>query len=80
MHMPHQGDAVSHTIGSHIDNLGITVEIKDGELITGAVLLTAIVDTDGDERLSVACSDGLSWMKRTGMLTQAQHDDVCACE
>jgi hypothetical protein len=59
------------TIGQIVDGLGVKPTINDGDLISGVVVLLEVVEDDGSERLSIAWSEGMSWMKRTGMLHHA---------
>lgn len=60
-----------------LDSLGLEAGVDEGDLISGALLIFTIVDSDGDERLSVRKSDGLSWITASGMLAIAQHNDLC---
>ena len=60
-------------IGDVLDALGITATLDPGELVAGAVVLLKVVQKDGLTRLSLAYSDGLGWIERTGMLHVAEH-------
>ncbi|MFG3048126.1 hypothetical protein ACGFZR_24740 [Streptomyces sp. NPDC048241] len=55
-------------IGDLLNALGIAATVKEGELVGGAVVLLKVIDADGDVRLSLAHSDGLSWIERAGMV------------
>ncbi|NUS29804.1 MAG: hypothetical protein HOV92_37075 [Streptomyces sp.] len=59
-------------IGDVLDGIGIKATIADGELVAGALVLLKVIDTEGDTRLSLACSDGLGWIERAGMLRIAE--------
>jgi hypothetical protein len=61
-------------IGDVLDGLGIeaTLDETKGELAAGAIVLLKVIDADGDVRLSLAYSDGLSWIERTGMIHVAE--------
>ena len=67
---------MTEPIGNLIDSLGVTREPVDGELIAGAVVLLKTVDADGDVGLSIAWSDGMSWIERVGMLHVAREVEM----
>lgn len=59
-------------VGATLDALGITATIEPGTLVSGAIILLKLLLPDGRERLTVAHSDGLGWIERTGMLRVAE--------
>lgn len=59
--------------GLHLDGLGITFDLDDGDLVESALVLSKVVQADGTVSLHIAHSDGLSWIDRLGLLTAAQH-------
>ncbi|MET9142436.1 hypothetical protein [Streptomyces sp. NPDC004042] len=59
-------------LGSAIDALGITSTLKDGELVSAAIVLLKVIETDGSTRLSMPYSDGLGWIEHAGMLRVAE--------
>ncbi|MEU1293048.1 hypothetical protein ABZ439_11540 [Streptomyces sp. NPDC005840] len=61
-------------IGDVLDALGIEATLDEGagELVAGAIVLLKVIDVDGDARLSMAYSDGLSWIERAGMIHVAE--------
>ena len=61
-------------IGDVLDSLGIkaTFDAAGGELVAGAIVLLKVIDAEGDVRLSMAYSDGLSWIERAGMVHVAE--------
>lgn len=63
-------------IGDILDGQNITPTIGDDDLIASAVILLEVVEPDGDTRLSVAWSEGMSWLKRTGMLHHALAEET----
>ncbi|WP_327377998.1 hypothetical protein OG393_30975 [Streptomyces sp. NBC_01216] len=65
-------DTPLRKIGDVIDGLGIEATVRDGELVSAALVLLKVIDTDGDTRLSLAYSDGLGWIERAGMLRIAE--------
>lgn len=58
-------------IGEIIDGLGVISSLEDGELVSEAMVIMCVIDEDGVERLAVAWSEGMSWIKRSGMLWEA---------
>jgi hypothetical protein len=54
-------------IGQTLDNLGVTQELSDGDLITDALVLTKIVGPDGRVQLGIATSEGMSWLDKLGL-------------
>jgi hypothetical protein len=64
----------TRSIGDVLDALGIeaTFDEAKGELAAGAIVLLKVIDEDGDVRLSMAYSDGLSWVERAGMIHIAE--------
>lgn len=68
-------------IGDVLDALGIeaTLDEAKGELAAGAVVLLKVIDADGDVRLSMAYSDGLSWIERAGMIHVAETMEAQQC-
>ncbi|WP_416976706.1 hypothetical protein [Streptomyces sp. T028] len=71
-HSDDSTDSRAKPIGHILDSLGVEATVEDGELVDGAIVLLKVIDTDGDTRLSMACSDGLGWIERTGMLRTAE--------
>ena len=65
-------DGTEQPIGATLDALGITATIGPGTLVSGAIVLLKLLLPDGRERLSVAHSEGLGWIERTGMLRVAE--------
>lgn len=63
-------------IGDVLDGIGIKATVADGELVAGALVLLKVIDNDGDVRLSMACSDGLGWIERAGMLRIAESMEI----
>lgn len=58
-------------IGDLVDGLGVRASIDPEELPAAAIVLLKVVDADGDVRLQLAYSDGLSWLERVGMIAYA---------
>jgi hypothetical protein len=64
------------TMGQIMDGLDIQHTIAEGELVAGAVVILEVVEADGDIRLSVAWPEGMSWLKRAGMLHHALAEET----
>jgi hypothetical protein len=62
-------------IGNIVDNLGTTMTIRDGDMVTDTVVIAKVVEEDGSVRLSMGWSEGMSWIERLGMLTAAMQTD-----
>jgi len=69
---------MENSTGDFLDSLGLKVELDDGELINGAVLLLETVDADGESSLQIQESDTTNWIKKIGMLQAAL--TVCLAE
>lgn len=63
-------------IGNLLDALGVTHDPDEGDLITDAVVVLKVIDTDGVVALRTTHSDGMSWIERIGMLRVAEHIDL----
>lgn len=61
-------DTDEQPIGDVLDALGIVAAIEPDALVSGAVVLLKTVLANGDVRLSLCHSDGLSWIERAGMI------------
>lgn len=59
-------------IGPILDGLGTRIDLDDGDLIASALVIAKVVDTNGEVALSIATSDGLSWIDQNGLVTSAQ--------
>lgn len=59
-------------IGPILDGLGTTIDLEDGDLVASAFVIAKVVDRDGDVALTLASSEGLSWIDQNGLLTSAQ--------
>lgn len=60
---------MSEPIGNLLDSLGVDLDLDDGELVAGAVVLLKTVDEDGEVGLRIRWSDHLGYLERIGMLT-----------
>jgi len=59
-------------LGQLIDALGLQVELEEGELISGAVVILETIEADGDVTMQIIEDEkSVSWVKRLGMLKAA---------
>ncbi|MBW3663559.1 MAG: hypothetical protein KY469_10705 [Actinobacteria bacterium] len=68
-------DVVRH-IGELIDSLGVETELDNDDLVAAAVVLLKVIEPDGQVRLSIAWSEGMSWLERVGMVAVAYHEEA----
>lgn len=61
-------DREEKPIGELLDALGVTAAIEPDTLVSGAVVLLKTVLANGNVRLSLCHSEGLSWIERAGMV------------
>jgi hypothetical protein len=59
-------------VGPFLDGLGITTSLEEGDLVPDAIVILKRVNAQGDVSLSVAWSEGMSWLERRGMLRVAE--------
>jgi hypothetical protein len=59
-------------IGPILDGLGTTIDLDEGDLVASAFVIAKIIDKDGEVALTLASSDGLSWIEQNGLLSSAQ--------
>lgn len=59
-------------IGPVLDGLGVTMSLDDGDLIESALVLAKHVDSDGIVSVTLASSEGMSWLEQLGLIAAAQ--------
>lgn len=60
--------------GPLLDQLGVKVDLDEGQQITEVVILCKIADFDsGGTALAIGISDGLDWIAQRGLLAAAEH-------
>jgi hypothetical protein len=62
---------MSEPLGAAIDNLGVTCDRDDGELIDAAIVILRVVSPEGHTHVRCAFSEGLDWITRRGLLEVA---------
>lgn len=62
-------------LGELIDAQGVETTLDDDELVAGVVVLLKVVLPDGAVKLSLAWSEGMSWLERVGMLRVAEQTE-----
>ena len=60
--------------------LGIDLELEDGDLITDAVVLCKVSTSTGGTSLVSRTSTGMDWITYRGMISLANDADQCDCE
>ena len=64
-------------LGQILDNLGVTADLDDDDLIASAVVVMSIlVPGDNAPRLTIANNDGMSWIEQAGLLRLAER--ICS--
>lgn len=63
-------------IGEIIDNLGVKIRMKEGDLISDVLIVTKVVEADGTVRMSSAWSESGDWITRLGLITAASHIEL----
>jgi hypothetical protein len=66
-----EGIVVQKSVGSLLDALGITVDLDNGELVSGAVVILEVIEDDGETSLQIIEGEGTSWVHTLGMLHAA---------
>ena len=67
------GFVMEQAIGDTLDAMGMRLDLDDGDLISSAVLVAAIlVPGDDNPRLTIASTDGMSWINQAGLLRLAE--------
>lgn len=65
------------SIGQLLDSLGVEAEIESSDLVASAVVvMSVLVDGDSNPRLTIANSDGMSWIEQAGLLRLAER--ICS--
>jgi hypothetical protein len=63
-------------LGSIIDDLGVTQDVRPDEEVCGAMVLLTVQEADGHLSLRCAWSDGMNWVERIGMLRAAERAEL----
>lgn len=63
-------------MGQIIDALDVDHTVKDGELVASSLVILEVIEPDGDTRLSICWNEGMSFLKRAGMLHYALSAEV----
>lgn len=58
-------------IGERLDQLGVTQELDDGDLIASAVVITKVIDTEGRVSVGIAGDEACTWLDQLGLVTAA---------
>lgn len=64
--------AVTH-IGDALNRLGVVCDLEPTDLICSAVVVLSILEEgDSNPRLTIANSEGISWVEQSGLLRIAE--------
>lgn len=68
--------AADSTLGQVIDGMdNVQPTFAEGDLVVDAVVILEVLEADGTTRLCVTYPDGMSFIKRNGMLNLALAQD-----
>jgi acyl-CoA hydrolase len=59
-------------IGPILDGLGVTIDLDDSELVESALVITKLVNADGQVLLGLYGSDAMSWLEKLGLIQAAK--------
>lgn len=62
----------THPAGPILDGLGVTLDLEDGDLPAGAVVLLKVIDRDGEVSVGIADSEGSTWLDQLALVTAAR--------
>ena len=61
------------TLGGILDQLNVQADLEDTDLVCSAVVvLSVLVDGEANPRLTIANSEGISWVEQAGLLRLAE--------
>jgi hypothetical protein len=59
-------------IGNALDNGGLQITLREGELFDGATVIYRVLEADGDKRVGIAWTDGMDWITRRALIEIAR--------
>ncbi|MCO6011427.1 hypothetical protein NE236_41405 [Actinoallomurus purpureus] len=59
------------TAGQILDNLGVNLELDEGDLVSDALVLAKVIRADGEVTLLIVPSESLDWIAMRGMVYAA---------
>lgn len=69
-------NATDATLGQILDGMdNVQPTFAEGDLVVDAVVILEVLEADGTTRLCVTYPDGMSFIKRNGMLNLALRQD-----
>jgi hypothetical protein len=64
---------MAQRIGDILDAMGVELELDDDDLIASTVVVAAVlVPGDDNPRLTIASTEGMSWINQAGLLRLAE--------
>ena len=65
---------MSNTLnGDDLTKLGLRVELEDGDLIAGVVVVAKVISENGNVTVTVQASDGTSWLDQLALIAAAHN-------
>lgn len=65
------------SLGNLLDSLGVQADLDSGDLVSSAIVVMAVlVEGESNPRLTIANSDGMSWIEQAGLLRLAER--ICS--
>jgi hypothetical protein len=61
----------SEKIGLLLDSLGVTMQLREGDMVTDAVVIAKIVGGDGTVAVGMGLSESSSWLDQLGLIAAA---------
>lgn len=58
-------------IGQLLDTLGVTTELDEDDMVSEVFAILKVVQADGSIAISIATTDSLDWINRSGLLHSA---------
>jgi hypothetical protein len=58
-------------IGPILDGLGVTIDLAEGDLVSDAVVVAKVVDSDGNVAVALSSNESLSWLDELGLISAA---------
>lgn len=59
-------------LGTILDTLDVNATVDPDDLVEAAVVILKVIEPDGDVRLTVGWTKGMSWIERRGMVEAAR--------
>ena len=68
---------MTQPLGEILDQLGVQADVEPDDLVSSAVVVLSVLVPGSDEpRLTIANSEGMSWIQQAGLLRLAER--ICS--